>query len=106
MKIRFYANLRKIPENATLEISDPNIRTLHELFERLVELYPEFPPHLFDEHGGFRSDVPLFVNGRNPRLTDTGFNVTLEPEDEISLFSPISSGKMNVEVMRTPEIDE
>ncbi len=106
MKIRFYANLRKIPENATLEISDPSIRTLYELFDRLVELYPEFSPHLFDEHGDFRSDVPLFVNGRNPRLTDIGFDVPLETEDVISLFSPISSGKMNVEVMRSPKIDE
>ena len=106
MKIRFYANLRTIVDNATLDISDVSIRTLRELFERLVELYPEIAPHLFDARGGLRSDVPIFVNGRNPRLTETGLDIVLESNDEISLFSPISSGKMNVEVMRTPEIDE
>ena len=106
MKIRFYANLRTIADNAPLEISDTNIRTLRELFVRLVELYPEIEPHLFDEIGHLRSDVPVFVNGRNPRLAGTGLNVALESDDEISLFSPISSGKMNVEVMREPEGDE
>ncbi len=30
----------------------------------------------------------------------------LRPDDEISLFTPISSGRMNVEVMRIPESDE
>ena len=106
MKISFYANLRTIVDNAVLNISDTNIQTLSQLFERLVELYPEINLHLFDDQGNLRSDVPLFVNGRNPRLTSVGINVSLQPDDEISIFSPISSGRMNVEVMRAPGIDK
>lgn len=106
MQIRFYANLRTIADNPTLDISEPGIRTLRELFERLVELYPEIALHLFDDRGGLRSDVPVFVNGRNPRLTDAGLDAVLKPDDEISLFSPISSGRMNVEGMRADNFVE
>ena len=104
--IRFYANMRTLTGQSRLEIAYSGAKTLRELVARLVELYPDIQPDLFDEHGNLRQDVPIFVNGRNPRLTETGLDIVLESNDEISLFSPISSGKMNVEVMRTPEIDE
>jgi molybdopterin converting factor small subunit len=106
MQIRFYANLRAIADNAILDISEPGVRTLRELFERLVELYPGIALHLLDERGSLRSDVPVFVNGRNPRLTNAGLDVVLKPDDEISLFSPISSGRMNVEGMRADNFVE
>ena len=100
MKIRFYANLRTVVDQATLEFSDVDVQNLRELFAHLIELYPAIELHLLDVRGNLRSDVPIFVNGRNPRLTDAGLDITLKPEDEISLFSPIASGRMNVEGMR------
>jgi hypothetical protein len=51
-------------------------------------------------------DVPIFVNGRNPRLETLGVDMPLRADDVISMFSPISSGKMNVEVMREPAFSE
>jgi len=105
MQIRFYANLRSITDLSTLEISDADIHTLRELFDRLVILYPRIAFHLFDEKGDLRSDVPIFVNGRNPRLMETGLETALNNEDVISLFSPISSGRLNVEGMRDATLD-
>jgi len=46
--------------------------------------------------------VPVYVNGRNPRLTPTGIDTPLESDSVVSFFSPISSGRMNVEVLREP----
>jgi len=48
------------------------------------------------------SAAAIFVNGRHQRLTEAGIDIRLKPEDVISLFSPIASGKMNVEALREP----
>ncbi|MFC1996624.1 MoaD/ThiS family protein [Chloroflexota bacterium] len=101
MQIRFYANMRTITGQSVLNISEEVIQTLPQLFEHLISLYPEIRTHLLDESGNLRQDVPIFCNGCNPRLTDMGQEIILENEDVISLFSPISSGRMNVEVLRS-----
>ena len=106
MKIHFYANMRSITNQSVLKISGEGIQTLDQLFEYLIDLYPEICPQLLDESGGLRQDVPIFVNGRNPRLTERGHEIDLENEDVISMFSPISSGRMNVEVMRSSSNNE
>ena len=100
MQIRFYANLRTITNNTNLDISDPSVRTLGQLIEYLVMIYPKISPLLLDGHGNLPGDLPIFVNGRNPRLDNTGLDRALELEDVISIFSPIASGRMNVEAMR------
>ena len=105
VNIRFYANMRTITGQANLDVAHSSANTLRELLVRLVELFPDIH-NVLDEHGDLRQDVPIFVNGRNPRLTSTGINIPLEPDDVISLFSSISSGRMNVEVIRTPAFGE
>lgn len=100
MQIRFYANMRALIGMESFDVADPvGIVTLRDLFMDLVDQYPEIHPQLFDDRNTLRQDVPIFVNGRNPRL-DGALNAPLQAGDVISLFSPISSGKMNVEVMR------
>jgi molybdopterin converting factor small subunit len=106
MQIRFYANFRSITDHDVLDLTDPGICNLRQLFDNLVASYPEISPHLLDERGELYPDVPIFINGRNPRLTNSGLDVVLEPEDVISLFSPISSWRMNVEVMRSSSSGE
>jgi hypothetical protein len=68
----------------------------------LVEQYPDTRFHLLDANGDLRPDVPVYVDGRNPRLTQLGIDAPLNPDSVVSFFSPISSGKMNVEVLREP----
>jgi len=104
--IHFYANLRTITGKSNLDLPSSSTHTLCKLLERLMEIFPEMRFRLMDEHGNLWPDVPIFVNGRNPRLTSEGINLALEPDDVISIFSPIASGRMNVEVMRMPGRDE
>jgi molybdopterin converting factor small subunit len=100
MQVRFYANMRTITGQEVLDVTDPSgIVTLRDLFADLVEHFPVIHPYLFDINNNLRKDVPIFVNGRNPRL-DGAMDASLHSDDVISLFSPISSGKMNVEVLR------
>ena len=102
MHLRFYANMRTIMGNTSLEISDGSLDTFRKLVNWLTDQYPNASFHLLDEHGDLRKDVPVYVDGRNPRLLKDGIDTPLSQESVVSFFSPIASGKMNVEVLREP----
>lgn len=101
MQFRFYANMRTIVGQESFEITELNgDKTLRSLLDVLIQHFPTVHPYLFNSKNELLPDVPIFVNGRNPRLETLGVDMPLGNDDIISMFSPISSGKMNVEVMR------
>ncbi|NWG35741.1 MAG: MoaD/ThiS family protein [Chloroflexi bacterium] len=102
MQLRFYANMRTVMGQTSLEVNDPRVDTFRKLVNFLVERHPEAAFHLLDENRDLRTDVPIYVDGRNPRLAQAGIDSPLDPDSVVSFFSPISSGRMNVEVLREP----
>lgn len=100
MQVKFYSNMRTIIGRPSLEIKDDYVDTFHKLLVELLKLYPDAAICLLDSNGELRPDVPVYVDGRNPRLKEEGIDAILQSDSVISFFSPISSGKMNVEVMR------
>lgn len=99
MQLRFYANMRTTVGKPSLEIAE-SVASFRDLLALLVDKYPETAFHLLDADGNLRPDVPVYVDGRNPRLTAAGIDTPLQPDSIVSFFSPISSGKINVEVLR------
>jgi molybdopterin converting factor small subunit len=102
MQLRFYANMRTTVGMPALEIEGGGADSFRTLLALLVEKYPETAFHLLDENGELRPDVPVYVDGRNPRLSSVGMDAPLKPDSVVSFFSPIASGKLNVEVLREP----
>jgi len=102
MEACFYANMRTIIGKTSLEINDSRVDSFHKLLNFLIDLHPDAAFHLLDEHGDLRQDVPVYVDGRNPRLLKDGIDALLQPDSVVSFFSPIASGRMNVEVLREP----
>ena len=102
MQLCFYAIMRATVGRPSLEIADGEVDSFRKLLALLVEKYPETSFHLLDVNGDLRPDVPVYVDGRNPRLASIGMDTPLKPDSVISFFSPISSGKLNVEVLREP----
>ena len=102
MKLRFYANMRTVIGLSSLEVDDKRLDTFRKLVAFLVEQYPQAGPHLLDKKLELRSDVPVYVDGRNPRLLKDGIDTLLAGDSQVSFFSPISSGRMNVEILREP----
>lgn len=101
MQIRFYANMRTITGRDAFEVADLNgDHTLRTLLIALIQHFPDLQPLIFNSNNDLLPDVPIFVNGRNPRLAPLGVDAPLEARDVVSMFSPVSSGRMNVEVMR------
>ena len=104
MQLRFYANMRSVVGVSSLEVDGALADTFRDLVAYLVEKFPDVQYHLLDGKGNLRQDVPVYVDGRNPRLSAAGIDTPLKPESIVSFFSPISSGRMNVEVLREPNI--
>ncbi len=107
MQVRFYANMQTITGQEVFEVADADgDTTLRDLLNILIKHFPTIEPYLFNPANDLLPDVPIFVNGRNPRLEKLGVDMPLGADDVVSMFSPISSGKMNVEVMREPTFSE
>ena len=102
MQAKFYANMRTIIGIPSLDVEDTRVNTFRKLVYHLIESYPDAKQHLLDANGDLRQDVPVYVDGRNPRLLTDGIDTPLNPDSVVSFFSPLSSGKMNVEVLRDP----
>jgi len=94
--------MRTIIGISSLDVDDTRVNTFRELVYHLIERYPDAKQHLLDANDNLRQDVPVYVDGRNPRLASVGLDTTLKPDSVVSFFSPLSSGKMNVEVLREP----
>jgi len=97
MNINFYATLRLITGKkiVTLDLADDI--TVWQLLDRLIAQYPNLHPELLSDDDRLYTSVPVFVNGRNPRLLPKGLETLLTSEDEVSLFSPVASGRLTVE---------
>ena len=102
MQARFYANMRTILGTSSMDVTDARVDTFRKLIAHLIEQFPEVKSHLLDSDNELRKDVPVYVNGRNPRLAPLGIDSPLNPDSIVSFFSPISSGRMNVEILRGP----
>ena len=104
LRVEFYALLRPLSKTGAAEFDLPGA-TLAALLQAIIQQFPEMRPHLLDESENLRREVPIFVNGRNPRLFPDGADQLLPEDCVVSIFSPIASGRMNVEVLRPSLFD-
>ncbi len=101
--IQFYANLRTLTRCQSLKLDSASFPTLRAVLDELIRLFPGMDAQLLNPDGSLRQEAPIFVNGRNPRLQSAGISCMLAEDDIVSLFSPIASGRMNVEALRNKD---
>ena len=99
MRVEFYGTYRMLVGDSTIEVELDGILTVRELLQKVCAWTPVLQDALFNKHGDLYAHIPVYVNGRNPRLLENGLNTLLQQDDLLSLFSPISSGRMNVEAL-------
>lgn len=97
MEVNFYGTYRLITGEKTIEFLTGQGSTLLDLLHAVSTKFPALLDEIFDDHGNLYPYIPLFINGRNPRLLEDGINIVVKPKDVLSIFSPISSGRINVE---------
>jgi sulfur-carrier protein len=97
VRVDFYGIYRPIAGSKTIEFELERGATIRDLLEAVVSRFPALRDELLDLQGQLYPWIPLTLNGRNPRLLGSGVDSVLQPGDVLSIFSPIASGKINVE---------
>jgi molybdopterin synthase sulfur carrier subunit len=92
MKINFYATLRAIVGQKTIQVDLPPVATARQLIDLVVADYPDLGPELLDENGDFRSHMKMFVNGREVVYLDNRFNYLMKSTDKVDIFPPVGGG--------------
>jgi molybdopterin synthase sulfur carrier subunit len=95
MRVDFYGVYRPIVGMKTTEVEAG--QNLRQVLDVIVTRYPPLRVELLDASGQLYPWIPLYVNGRNPRLWADGLDRPIGAADVLSIFSPIASGKINVE---------
>jgi molybdopterin converting factor small subunit len=103
MKLEFYGTYRLLVGRKTLEVETGADERLADVLRAAAARVPALGAEIFDENGNLFAYIPLYLNGRNPRLLPEGLDQVLHPADVLSIFSPISSGRMNVEALKNSE---
>ncbi len=97
MKVNFFAAYREIVGGKTVEFEIEHNATVRNLLEAVVTRFPPLRDELLDPQGQLYPWIPLYINGRNPRLLEHGVDSILQLDDVLSIFTPLASGRLNVE---------
>jgi sulfur-carrier protein len=92
MKVNFYATLREIVGQKTIEIDIPSASTIGYLVQQMVQQFPNLGPALIDADGQLRRHVHVFVNGRDVPFLEKQMDTVLAAEDVISVFPAVGGG--------------
>ena len=104
VRIDFYGIYRPIVGEKTIEVEAG--LSLRQVLDIIVTRFPSLRAELLDERGLLYPWIPLYLNGRNPRLWADGLDRPIGAADVLSIFSPIASGKINVEESRNFQGDK
>ena len=91
MRVSFYATLRPIVGDRSVEVPLDAGATVRELVDALASRWPELSKQLFDEEGGLSRRVNVFVEGRDIRWLD-GVETPLHPGQKVDIFPPVAGG--------------
>jgi molybdopterin synthase sulfur carrier subunit len=92
MKVTFYATLREIVGGRSVEFPAGPRLTAGELFEEVLRRYPGLRKELLDRNGELYGHVHFFVNGRDVRFSDGGWQTQLEDDDQVTIFPAVGGG--------------
>ncbi len=91
MKVSFFATLRPIVGERSIDLPLPADATVRGLVAELARRWPALGEHLFDERGDLSRRVNLFVGGRNVRWLE-GLDTPLAPDQVVDVFPPVAGG--------------
>ncbi|WP_420632113.1 ubiquitin-like small modifier protein 1 [Candidatus Leptofilum sp.] len=92
MKVNFFATLRPIVGQKTVEIDLPENTTVQQFVEMVVTEYPPMRKELLDEDGNLYRHVHVFVNGRDAPFLENGMDTVIQSEDTLNIFPAVGGG--------------
>lgn len=92
MKVNFYATLRPIVGQKTVEFDLPKGTTAIQLVEAVIEQFPRMRPELVDENGDLHGHIHIFINGRDAPFLEDKLDTVISSSDKIDIFPPVGGG--------------
>lgn len=92
VKVNFYATLRSIVGQKTVELNLPPTVTAIELARQITRDYPAMRRELLDGEGNFLPHMKFFVNGRQAEYLPEKFDTVLQSDDKVDIFPPVGGG--------------
>jgi molybdopterin synthase sulfur carrier subunit len=92
MKVSFYARLRPIVGQKSVEISMPEGATAEQLVDEIVRRWPALRDYMVDEKGVLATNVQLCLNGRGVRYLPDGLSTVLDSSHEVDVFPAVAGG--------------
>ena len=92
MNVNFYATLRRITGQKTVEFELEDGLSAKQLLETVLARYPEMREELVDAEGNLFGHVHLFVNGRDSRFLVNDIDTSILPGDKVDIFPAVGGG--------------
>jgi sulfur-carrier protein len=98
MKINFFATLRPIVGQKTVDFELPENVTVRQLVEVVVTRFPPLRKELLDADGELYGHVHVFINGRDAPYLDQRMETVVMIDDTVNIFPAVGGGSgMKVE---------
>ena len=92
MKINFFATLRQIAGQKTVDFDIPEGTAVADLVEIVVTRFPPMRAELLDENGDLWQHVHVFVNGRDAPYLENGLATAVKQSDVVNIFPAVGGG--------------
>ncbi len=92
MRVHFYATLRQIVGQKTVDIDVPAGATVQQIVEAVVRRYPALRRELLDEQGRLHGHIHVFINGRDAHYLDQAAETPVQAEDRVDIFPAVGGG--------------
>ena len=92
MQVNFFATLRQIVGQKSVEIAIGEGSTVRQLVDEIIRSYPGLERELIDEHGELYAHVHVIINGRDFNFLEQGIETEITSEDRVSVFPAIGGG--------------
>lgn len=91
MNVRVYATLRPIVGGKEAQLTTGTGDTFRQMLEEMITRWPELKREFFDSNGELRSNIHIFLNGRDVRYLG-GLDTTIPENADVCIFPPVGGG--------------
>ncbi len=92
MKVNFFATLRQVTGQKSVEFDLPEYVTAQQVLDAVIERYPAMRRDLLDENGQLHRHCHMFINGRGVPFLLEKMNTVVKPGDTVNIFPAVGGG--------------
>lgn len=92
MKVNFFATLRQVTGQKTVEFDLPANVTAQQVLDAVVERYPAMTGMLADEDGKLLGHCHMFINGRGVNYLLDQMDTVIKEGDVVNFFPAVGGG--------------